>query len=61
MIGISSKYIPGAALLIYCSWCPENSIISIPGYCYSWHYNKVWRVNLTWDKPETDLIEYMNS
>ena len=32
----------------------ENSIIFIPGYCYSWHYKKVWGINLTWDKPKTD-------
>ena len=54
MIGISSKYILG------CSWCPEDSTIFIPCYCYSWHYNKVWRVNLTWNKPKTDLIEYID-
>ena len=35
-------------------------MIFIPRYCYSWHYNKVWWVNLTWDKPKTDWIEYMN-
>ena len=27
-----------------------NSIIFIPGYCYSWHYNKVWGINLTFPK-----------
>ena len=36
------------------------SRIFIPGYCYSWHYNKVWGINLTWDKPKTDWIEDMN-
>ena len=35
-------------------------MIFIPRYCYSRHYNKVWWVNLTWDKPKTDWIEYMN-
>ena len=60
MILISSKYIPVAAFLIYCSRCLEDSIIFILGYCYSWHYNKVWKVNLTWDKLKTDLIECMN-
>ena len=30
----------------------------IPGYCYSWHYNNVWGINLTWNKPKTDWIEY---
>ena len=30
-----------------------HSIIFILGYCYSWHYNKVWRINLTWTKPKT--------
>ena len=27
-----------------------NSIIFIPGYCYSRHYNKVWGINLTFPK-----------
>ena len=27
-----------------------NSIIFIPAYCYSWHYNKVWGINLTFPK-----------
>ena len=35
-----------------------NSIIFIRGYCCSWHYNKVWGINLTWNKPKTDWIEY---
>ena len=36
-----------------------NSIIFIPGYCYSWHYNKVWGINLIFPKllNHTPLFE----
>ena len=36
--------------MIFTIQMERNSIIFIPGYCYSWHYNKVWGINLTFPK-----------
>ena len=37
-----------------------NSIIFIPGCCYSWHYNKVWGINLTFPKLPNHTTLFKN-
>ena len=46
MLHLNCKYHPWG-LINDMQMSIYNSIIFIPGYCYSWHYNKVWGINLT--------------